>query len=1018
MFVADPIAERIVTLRRGCSRRRLGRLLIAAGISSLAAMASTASAASMAVASLVPASAQQGARAAGGGAAPAAGSAATPGGLVQVPQQVPTLQAAISQVANGGVIELAAGSYAAPAGGFRVSNLGKGFTIRAALGATVALDGGGSQPVFVLRNAAAARNGLIAFENLIFRNGFGGSSTVSPGVTVDGGTARFVGCSFANNVGAAGADGGGVKVRNGSTATFIVCTFGGNSSPIAGGAMMVNDSSVEVQGGSFVANRVNLAGSDPSSHGGAISVIDGTVLVSDALFQGNQAGFVGGAIIAFGTFGATPAMPSTPASYVSVTRCTFQANAVVPQPGAAPPGDPAGGAIHVEDQTTLDVADSYFVDNQAQFGGALDSYRALINVSGSVFQGNGGDVTGADESVGGAICALSNDAVDSTTAAGANPRPAAVTVTSSLLQGSAAPGAAAANAGGCILIGGDQQHLYGLGGLAPNGTVASNSAVLQVGGSVFDNCNVAQSPTAGGGQGGAIDGSLVALTMSDTLVLDSSAGVTGANGTGGGVFLNGESTATITASTFAGNVAATAGGALAAGDSAVQISGSELVANQVGAGAGTPASLSRGAALYFFPLPSGQPHVGSGDASGLVSQTIFSQNLGLPIWDVDSGGPSPVNTVQYGGNAFFNTTDGANVYVDTFADPSHGGLSVAALDALVVTRSASVTVKSPTANQALSVAPATGAFVEIPPAGSPGARSVPALAYAWSGGEATFNGAPLLQHGGVVTGAAPGAYTLAVDGVPRGTATVPAVQCTTDAVLCLAGDRFRVEVYWELADGERGSGHPVALTGDTGYFWFFDPSSVELMVKVIDGRTVNDRFWVFYGALSNVSYTLVVTDTVTGAVNAYLNPQGALASVADTSAFLGTGNAPPAPPVAGPPPPPPGACEGGPEILCLDNRFRVRVAWRDSGGTGSGTAVPLTGDTGYFWFFDAADVDLVVKILDGRSINGDFWVFYGALSDVQYTITIKDTQTGRTKTYVNPQGTLASVADTSALRGP
>ena len=67
--------------------------------------------------------------------------------------------------------------------------------------------------------------------------------------------------------------------------------------------------------------------------------------------------------------------------------------------------------------------------------------------------------------------------------------------------------------------------------------------------------------------------------------------------------------------------------------------------------------------------------------------------------------------------------------------------------------------------------------------------------------------------------------------------------------------------------------------------WFFQPSNVELVVKVLDGRAVNGRFWVFYGALSNVEYTITVTDTVTGAVKTYFNPQGNLASVADTEAF-------------------------------------------------------------------------------------------------------------------------------------
>jgi hypothetical protein len=53
----------------------------------------------------------------------------------------------------------------------------------------------------------------------------------------------------------------------------------------------------------------------------------------------------------------------------------------------------------------------------------------------------------------------------------------------------------------------------------------------------------------------------------------------------------------------------------------------------------------------------------------------------------------------------------------------------------------------------------------------------------------------------------------------------------------------------------------------------------------VDGRAFNEKFWVFYGALSNVEYTITVTDTATGAVRTYVNPFGQLASVADTAAF-------------------------------------------------------------------------------------------------------------------------------------
>ncbi|MEX0879151.1 MAG: hypothetical protein WD451_05395, partial [Thermoanaerobaculia bacterium] len=73
------------------------------------------------------------------------------------------------------------------------------------------------------------------------------------------------------------------------------------------------------------------------------------------------------------------------------------------------------------------------------------------------------------------------------------------------------------------------------------------------------------------------------------------------------------------------------------------------------------------------------------------------------------------------------------------------------------------------------------------------------------------------------------------------------------------------------------------------------------------------------------------------------------------------------------------------------------------------------GDTGYLWFFSEENVELIVKVLDGRGVNGHYWVFYGALSNVEYTITVTNTQTGAVRVYTNPSGTLSSHADTRAF---
>jgi hypothetical protein len=112
-------------------------------------------------------------------------------------------------------------------------------------------------------------------------------------------------------------------------------------------------------------------------------------------------------------------------------------------------------------------------------------------------------------------------------------------------------------------------------------------------------------------------------------------------------------------------------------------------------------------------------------------------------------------------------------------------------------------------------------------------------------------------------------------------------------------------------------------------------------------------------------------------------------------------------------------CQPSATALCLhQSQFEIKVTWKTrQGQTGVGQAMPLTGDTGWFWFFQAANLELMIKVLDGRTVNGSYWVFYGALSDVEYTITVRNTATNAVKTYVNPQRNLASVADTSAFPG-
>jgi len=110
--------------------------------------------------------------------------------------------------------------------------------------------------------------------------------------------------------------------------------------------------------------------------------------------------------------------------------------------------------------------------------------------------------------------------------------------------------------------------------------------------------------------------------------------------------------------------------------------------------------------------------------------------------------------------------------------------------------------------------------------------------------------------------------------------------CTpSSTALCLSGGRFRVTADWQSTTAS-GSGNAVSLTPDTGYFWFFDQNNIEIVIKVLNACGVNNAYWVFAAGLTNVSVVLTVTDTKTGFVRTYVNPQNvAFNPVQDTAAF-------------------------------------------------------------------------------------------------------------------------------------
>jgi penicillin amidase len=109
-----------------------------------------------------------------------------------------------------------------------------------------------------------------------------------------------------------------------------------------------------------------------------------------------------------------------------------------------------------------------------------------------------------------------------------------------------------------------------------------------------------------------------------------------------------------------------------------------------------------------------------------------------------------------------------------------------------------------------------------------------------------------------------------------------------DVTLCLLGGRFRARVAWTTPQGDQGEGHPVPGVGTpkSGLFSFFAPDNWELLVKLLDGCTVNDRYWVFVAGTTNVGWALTIEDTVAGRTWTGSNPVGERsAAIADAAAF-------------------------------------------------------------------------------------------------------------------------------------
>ncbi|HSF41857.1 MAG TPA: hypothetical protein VLT87_18795 [Thermoanaerobaculia bacterium] len=111
------------------------------------------------------------------------------------------------------------------------------------------------------------------------------------------------------------------------------------------------------------------------------------------------------------------------------------------------------------------------------------------------------------------------------------------------------------------------------------------------------------------------------------------------------------------------------------------------------------------------------------------------------------------------------------------------------------------------------------------------------------------------------------------------------------------------------------------------------------------------------------------------------------------------------------------------DLFLQDGEFRVRVEWSAPGSALRGEAygVPLSDDAGYLWFFEGKNPEILVKILDGRPVNGHWWVFISSNTNLEFNVHVGQRNQSnplfyQERVYVSPAGANKNFIDTESFR--
>ena len=256
----------------------------------------------------------------------------------------------------------------------------------------------------------------------------------------------------------------------------------------------------------------------------------------------------------------------------------------------------------------------------------------------------------------------------------------------------------------------------------------------------------------------------------------------------------------------------------------------------------------------------------------------------------------------------------------------------------------------------------------------------------------------------------------------------------SDGIL-LSRSRVRVSVVWRSQyTGLGDKAFAIPQKDDFAFFYFSDPDNPEVFVKVLDfGPT--SPFLLFWAGLTDFEYTVTFENVATGKKVSFLKPAGSTMGGVNTvdlpqganltageGAFLSLEETSYARLLAD------GLqrlttfkveaqAEAAATQMNLSNgRVAVTATWRNqySGATGTAFALPQKDEFGFFYFTDAGNPEVFVKVLDFGP-SSPFLLFWAGLTDLEYTLTFRNLSTGMSVTKMKPAGSTDGGVDTTSL---